>query len=527
MGKNKPKAANAANKSSGNFTFQAAGIAGALVVVVVAIGASYKFSSADGLKATDSKVVPDATPPRASLGEMLASIRSPCDLTSVNVNTVFEHANARKSNGAIMMALACYRRTLELAPQHPGAYNNLGNALKKVQPDTLRCGDDQCTQRDILDASAESLRTVLQLNPRHANAYVNLAALMRADYRFEEAIALGYQAVSIQPTHVTGLENLGRALQAYSAPEGVPTVEEVRREGWIQTRDGGWRHRQRLEEAVDVYRKVLRNEGPRASADTYRGLGYSYLWLGREAEGREILQRGISGGVWSVPLQYPGQYDSRLAANPVPPPERAACVTRILEAHGAAMVAEARTLLAKSERKRLDAGGAWGAGLFATEREGLHSPAQGFSNFDVLAHCKNTPACANDDAQGAAESGCLAHAFCVMLRKLEETTMATTQLARISRLQAGVVISPHTGLHNSRWRAHIGLKLPGKHAAQLRVGDTIFTWREGEAFVFDDSFEHEVTWNPPVETIDLSAEEARLVLIVDFQHPDVNPVCHS
>ena len=63
--------------------------------------------------------------------------------------------------------------------------------------------------------------------------------------------------------------------------------------------------------------------------------------------------------------------------------------------------------------------------------------------------------------------------------------------------------------------------------AQLRVGDTIFTWREGEAFVFDDSFEHEVTWNPPVETIDLSAEEARLVLIVDFQHPDVNPVCHS
>ena len=105
--------------------------------------------------------------------------------------------------------------------------------------------------------------------------------------------------------------------------------------------------------------------------------------------------------------------------------------------------------------------------------------------------------------------------------------MATTQLARISRLQAGVVISPHTGLHNSRWRAHIGLKLPGKHAAQLRVGETIFTWREGEAFVFDDSFEHEVTWNPPVETIDLSAEEARLVLIVDFQHPDVNPVCHT
>ena len=239
MGKNKPKAANAANKSSGKFTFQAPGIAGALVVVV-AIGASYKFSSADGLKATDSKVVP--TPPRASLGEMLASISSPCDSTSVNANTVFEHANARKSNGAIIMALACYRRTLELAPQHPGAYNNMGNALKKVQPDTLRCGDEQCTQRDILDASAESLRTVLQLNPRHANAYVNLAALLRADYRFEEAIALGYQAVSIQPTHVTGLENLGRAMQAYSAPEGVPTAEEVRREGWAFVFDDSFEH---------------------------------------------------------------------------------------------------------------------------------------------------------------------------------------------------------------------------------------------------------------------------------------------
>ena len=46
----------------------------------------------------------------------------------------------------------------------------------------------------------------------------------------------------------------------------------------------------------------------------------------------------------------------------------------------------------------------------------------------------------------------------------------------------------------------------------MRVATETVRWREGELIVFDDSFEHEV-WNESGET--------RIVLIVDFNHPDL------
>jgi aspartate beta-hydroxylase len=45
----------------------------------------------------------------------------------------------------------------------------------------------------------------------------------------------------------------------------------------------------------------------------------------------------------------------------------------------------------------------------------------------------------------------------------------------------------------------------------MRVADQFVSWTEGEMFVFDDSFDHEV-WNE---------SEERLILIVDLWHPDL------
>jgi len=135
----------------------------------------------------------------------------------------------------------------------------------------------------------------------------------------------------------------------------------------------------------------------------------------------------------------------------------------------------------------------------------------GFSYYDVLEACQTI------DGRRALP------AFCKALDNLSSQTNARVSLARISRIQPGVVIALHAGLHNSRWRLHMGLQLPSTHHALLRVGGTPITWELGKAFVFDDSYEHEVTWEPPVEAVDYSAAEARLVLIVDFQHPDLAP----
>jgi beta-hydroxylase len=42
------------------------------------------------------------------------------------------------------------------------------------------------------------------------------------------------------------------------------------------------------------------------------------------------------------------------------------------------------------------------------------------------------------------------------------------------------------------------------------VADRAYAWREGEIFVFDDTFEHEV-WN--------DTDEERVVLLFDFDRP--------
>ena len=49
----------------------------------------------------------------------------------------------------------------------------------------------------------------------------------------------------------------------------------------------------------------------------------------------------------------------------------------------------------------------------------------------------------------------------------------------------------------------------------LRVADNYLQWSEGEIFVFDDSFDHEV-WHSNENN------EARIVLIMDLWHPQLS-----
>jgi 2-methylisocitrate lyase-like PEP mutase family enzyme len=77
-------------------------------------------------------------------------------------------------------------------------------------------------------------------------------------------------------------------------------------------------------------------------------------------------------------------------------------------------------------------------------------------------------------------------------------------------LSPGARLQAHCGPTNARLRVHIGLSVPEN--AAMRVGNETRRWREGEAFIFDDSFEHEV-WN--------EGSEPRLVFIFDVWHPQL------
>jgi len=80
--------------------------------------------------------------------------------------------------------------------------------------------------------------------------------------------------------------------------------------------------------------------------------------------------------------------------------------------------------------------------------------------------------------------------------------------AVFSALQPHTHIPPHTGSSNVRLLAHLPLRLPGP--ARFRVGNTTREWKMGEAWVFDDTIEHEA-WN--------DADDVRIILIIDVWNP--------
>jgi aspartyl/asparaginyl beta-hydroxylase (cupin superfamily) len=84
--------------------------------------------------------------------------------------------------------------------------------------------------------------------------------------------------------------------------------------------------------------------------------------------------------------------------------------------------------------------------------------------------------------------------------------------AMFSALEAHTQIPPHTGSTNTRLLCHLPLVLPGP--ARFRVGNEIREWKLGQAWVFDDTIEHEA-WN--------DADELRVILIFDIWNPYLEP----
>lgn len=81
-------------------------------------------------------------------------------------------------------------------------------------------------------------------------------------------------------------------------------------------------------------------------------------------------------------------------------------------------------------------------------------------------------------------------------------------VALFSTLQPHTRIPPHTGVSNTRLLVHLPLIMPG-HCG-FRVGNETREWKVGEAWVFDDTLEHEA-WN--------DSDEIRIILIVDIWNP--------
>jgi aspartate beta-hydroxylase/beta-hydroxylase len=82
--------------------------------------------------------------------------------------------------------------------------------------------------------------------------------------------------------------------------------------------------------------------------------------------------------------------------------------------------------------------------------------------------------------------------------------------AFFSILEGGKSIPAHEGPYRGYLRYHLGLIVPEVNPPSIRVKDQVYTWKEGESVLFDDSWEHEV-----INT----CESDRVILIVDIRRP--------
>jgi len=118
----------------------------------------------------------------------------------------FVAASQAHQKGEQTAALRLYLHALELFPQFPDAYNNIGVILRA---------------QEKLPAAAACFRRALAIRPGSASMLSNLGNVLWQMLRFEEAAASFRQAVEVEPTRPETLHNLGLLLHSMGEYEGA------------------------------------------------------------------------------------------------------------------------------------------------------------------------------------------------------------------------------------------------------------------------------------------------------------------
>ena len=383
-------------------------------------------------------------------------------------------AAAAQQGGNPARAKTLYGEVLSFAPMHPAALNSLG-VIALNEGDTTAAIDFHSRA-----AAADPDAPVL---------WINLAKAHRsAEDDFEERKALD-KALSLDPTIVTALirkaelhERRGEdvdAMQSWQmliacAPESPGRgLDEILRHAhaYVRTRT------ERLSAAMDTGLAALRS-APTGSLRRVDACVDAML-------GKRRIYANVCAGV-QVPFLPADEYFDRshfpwLAA---------------FEAHSDAIRAELVALLET---------GAPGFAPYVQQAPG--TPEN-----------KWTPL----DGQSAWSAYYLWHYGKPIADAHERCPRTVAALAEVplvdlqgrmpnvffSLMEPGAHIPPHTGVTNMRTIVHLPLIVP--EGCWFRVGGETRFWREGEAFAFDDTIEHEAM-NP--------TGELRAVLILDVWNP--------
>jgi len=404
-----------------------------------------------------------------------------------------------------------------LAPHFAAGYSNLAEVLghipgkqheyyrvmgaaelilrTRLQADTGKPGELQ----GMIGLARNLLHQLMNFAANPGNAAPNKAFAAKAAAAtklFQKAVKMSpkrgdlhnYLGISTQyddKLHPGGGRREGREAETHflRALELDPTLSDA------HVKLGGLRKQQGdVGAAIEHYRLAI-SLGQR-SRDVVQDLGLELVRLGKREEAKVVYQQAVTDGLWRSPKQRPIQtFDWGLEGKPIWPAGSFDFVKQ-LESQWETIREEFRAiqeLAVPNEVQFFVKGGEWTE--FGLNRMGVRNRT----------NCKLAP---------------------VTCRLVESIPAAVGSWrgfpiqgeAEFLLLAPGTRLEPHCGTTNRRLTMHLGLVTPPGPA--LRIGEELLEWKAGKAFVFDDSFEHEVWHN---------GTELRAVLYLSIWHPQLWP----
>lgn len=322
------------------------------------------------------------------------------------------------------------------------------------------------------DMAAHHLEAVLRIEPENSIAMYVLGTLREGEGRSGEAESLKRTAAELQPGNAAG----AMLAAARSCEEG--DLDACRRRFMI---------------AYEY--AYLDGNVPLASRAVSSAMS-ALLMLRGEAglpECRSIGEGAVARGVLNAPLQAPGTLVLGLhPARAYHDDSGAWEVVRALEGHASEIRDE---VLSAHRAGKL-------AGAYEYDSVGDLTSRGHWGEVNIL-------------RQGVPQAR-IVDLLPVTSRVVLSIQDAVTMVhggSKVSVIDGGSLVRPHTGCCNSRLRVHMGISIPDD--CGMIVDGEARTWVEGRCTVFDDSFVHSVWQN---------STQARIILIVDVWHPQLDEV---
>ena len=380
-------------------------------------------------------------------------------------------------------ALKLWSEAATILPNHPRVLHERARRLA--------LGGDPTTAKAVLEQ-------VVAATPRHVPYLLSLAAVLRTLGQREEELGVLERALAVEPRHVIVLLQKGALLELMGKPRAAAVIYTSA----LESLPPGVRLPPPIAAHVTHARKHVSQNAERIAAILESRLG-PLRSSTKESEALVRIDRALDRmlGRRRIYTPQPTSMHFPFLQNYEYHPRDAFPWLEGLETASEAIRDEALGVLA-GDREGLQPYIAYSAGLPLDQWRELNHSRRWSAYFLWKDGRRDDEHCSRCPRTAAALAGA---------PQVDIPGRGPT--AFFSVLDAHTHIPPHTGSSNARLTVHLPLVIPG--SCLFRVGAQTREWRFGQAWVFDDTIEHEA-WN--------DSDLARAILIFDVWNPQLTPL---